>query len=298
MTNVLVTGHPGVPYKTIKTFVENDRTHQYFFPTEKELNFKFKESAKEFIQENKIEKIVYCESKLYTDEYQHYQENTKILRSLFDISVEMNVDKVLLLGTSKIYDLDNKIKKETDIEFSSCQDMVERYKFDLVKVFNKANKTKFLMLIHGDLISALQEIETESFSVNKLIEAFVTAKSTETNAEIEFDFSSRVQLTYADGIADIALFLCHSDKETNKIPVWNLAANQVINVSELIWKIQGHFPGVKNISLVHKETKQNQILSTEKFIEEFVDYPHLSIDEGLRRTINQISEKSTDGKTM
>ena len=306
---VYVAGHKGLVGSAIVRKLEDEGYTNIITRTSKELDLRSQEEVDKFFQEEKPEYIFLAAAKVggikansdYPADFIY--DNLSIEINVIHSAYKYGAKKLLFLGSSCIYprDCPQPIKEKYLLSGSleKSNDAYAVAKIAGIKMcqsYNRQHKTKFISCMPTNLYGPGDNFNLQTSHVlPALIAKFCTAKEKQFSfVEIWGSGLPRREFLHVDDLADACLFLMNNYEGDEIV---NIGCGEDISILELSKLIQStiNFQGGLIFDQSKPDGTPRKLLDISK-IEQMGWTPKISLEEGLKTTIDWYLEKKTVGE--
>ena len=312
---IFIAGHNGMVGSSILRYFKKQGLNKIITCDRKELDLENRNKVHEFLKKTKPNIVINCAGKVggilsnFTYPKEFLFENIYIQLNLIDACLKNNVKTFVNLGSSCIYPKKAKQPiKENYLLSGKLEPTNEAYAVAKIvglkscEFYNRQFKTKYFTLMPTNLYGPNDNFDTKSSHfIPALIKKFYMASLKNLkNIEVWGSGRPKREIMHVDDLASATFFILNKIEEKDKKVLKALKKNSFVNVgsgkeytikqyANMIAKI---FPKKINLKFNTKypDGTPRKLLDT-SIINGMGWKPHISIDKGLRETVEWYRKK-------
>lgn len=304
---VFVAGHKGMVGRHVSDIISSCPEHELITAERKELDLLFEKGVSSFLAANSPDQIIICAAKVggilanSLNQYEFLIDNLRIQNNILHAAKELDIKKIIFLGSSCIYPkFCPQPMKEEDLLSSSLEETNEAYAIakitgiKLCQALNKQYGFDARALMPTNLYGAYDNFDLKnSHVIPALIRKFLDAKEKGLDkVEIWGTGSPLREFMHVEDLASAIKFIMDLSKDefqeaSNNGVLMNVGSNSEVSIKQLANLINDivNFDGSIFFNTSYPDGTPRKLMDSGR-LQKLGWYPKISLKDGLKKTID------------
>ncbi|MBL6693315.1 MAG: GDP-L-fucose synthase [SAR86 cluster bacterium] len=304
---VFVAGHKGMVGRHVSDIISSCPEHELITAERKELDLLFEKGVSSFLAANSPDQIIICAAKVggilanSLNQYEFLIDNLRIQNNILHAAKELDIKKIIFLGSSCIYPkFCPQPMKEEDLLSSSLEETNEAYAIakitgiKLCQALNKQYGFDARALMPTNLYGAYDNFDLKnSHVIPALIRKFLDAKEKGLDkVEIWGTGSPLREFMHVEDLASAIKFIMDLSKDefqeaSNNGVLMNVGSNSEVSIKQLANLISDivNFDGSIFFNTSYPDGTPRKLMNSGR-LQKLGWYPKISLKDGLKKTID------------
>ena len=304
---VYVAGHKGMVGRHVSKIISSCADHELITADRNELDLVQEKEVSSFLVANNPDQIIICAAKVggilanSLNQYEFLIDNLRIQNNILNAARELDIKKIIFLGSSCIYPkFCPQPMKEEDLLSSSLEETNEAYAIakitgiKLCQALNKQYGFDARALMPTNLYGAYDNFDLKnSHVIPALIRKFLDAKEKGLDkVEIWGTGSPLREFMHVEDLASAIKFIMDLSKDefqeaSNNGVLMNVGSNSEVSIKQLANLISDivNFDGSIFFNTSYPDGTPRKLMNSGR-LQKLGWYPKISLKEGLKKTID------------
>ena len=304
---VYVAGHKGMVGRHVSNIISSSADHELITADRNELDLVQEKEVSSFLVANNPDQIIICAAKVggilanSLNQYEFLIDNLRIQNNILNAARELDIKKIIFLGSSCIYPkFCPQPMKEEDLLSSSLEETNEAYAIakitgiKLCQALNKQYGFDARALMPTNLYGAYDNFDLKnSHVIPALIRKFLDAKEKGLDkVEIWGTGSPLREFMHVEDLASAIKFIMDLSKDefqeaSNNGVLMNVGSNSEVSIKQLANLISDivNFDGSIFFNTSYPDGTPRKLMNSGR-LQKLGWYPKISLKEGLKKTID------------
>ena len=304
---VYVAGHKGMVGRHVSNIISSSADHELITADRNELDLVQEKEVSSFLVANNPDQIIICAAKVggilanSLNQYEFLIDNLRIQNNILNAARELDIKKIIFLGSSCIYPkFCPQPMKEEDLLSSSLEETNEAYAIakitgiKLCQALNKQYGFDARALMPTNLYGAYDNFDLKnSHVIPALIRKFLDAKEKGLDkVEIWGTGSPLREFMHVEDLASAIKFIMDLSKDefqeaSNNGVLMNVGSNSEVSIKQLANLISDivNFDGSIFFNTSYPDGTPRKLMNSGR-LQKLGWYPKISLKDGLKKTID------------
>lgn len=304
---VYVAGHKGMVGRHVSKIISSCADHELITADRNELDLVQEKEVSSFLVANNPDQIIICAAKVggilanSLNQYEFLIDNLRIQNNILNAARELDIKKIIFLGSSCIYPkFCPQPMKEEDLLSSSLEETNEAYAIakitgiKLCQALNKQYGFDARALMPTNLYGAYDNFDLKnSHVIPALIRKFLDAKEKGLDkVEIWGTGSPLREFMHVEDLASAIKFIMDLSKDefqeaSNNGVLMNVGSNSEVSIKQLANLISDivNFDGSIFFNTSYPDGTPRKLMNSGR-LQKLGWYPKISLKDGLKKTID------------